>query len=79
MKIDDDSNSSPTLRGKVYKKALASKTENVLATSSAVYNKIRLNQSLNNSLKTDPNESISKKSNRLSHKSGYQSLQAFRA
>ncbi len=34
MKIDDDSNSSPTLRGKVYKKALASKPKNVLAATS---------------------------------------------
>ena len=78
-KMEDN---SPRLRGKPYKKALAHKYKAQvppLAISAAspnkktqaVYNTIRLNQSLNNSLRTDPNESVSKKSNRLSMKSGY--------
>lgn len=75
---------SPRFRGKPYKKALGYKTKaqappisssfNVGSPTKkapAVYNTIRLNQSLNNSLRTDPNESISKKSNKLSLKSGY--------
>jgi hypothetical protein len=67
---------SPRLRGKPIKKGLGQKVP-FLAVSSPtkktkpVYNTIRLNQSLNNSLRTDPNESLSKKSNRLSMKSGY--------
>jgi hypothetical protein len=67
---------SPRLRGKPSKKGLGHKLP-FLAVSSPtkktkpVYNTIRLNQSLNNSLRTDPNESLSKKSNRLSMKSGY--------
>jgi hypothetical protein len=72
-------NNSPRLRGKPYKKALGHKYKAqvpILAASptkksKAVYNTIRLNQSLNNSLRTDPNESLSKKSNRFSLKSGY--------
>jgi hypothetical protein len=67
---------SPRLRGKPNKKGLGHKLP-FLAVSSptkktkAVYNTIRFNQSLNNSLRTDPNESLSKRSNRLSMKSGY--------
>lgn len=73
-KVED---TSPRLRGKPYKKALAHKSKPPVGLGSPpkktqpVYNSIRVNQSLNNSLRTDPNESVSKKSNRLSLKSGY--------